>query len=628
MEQRNGRSSARARREPDMATSADLDGLLTQLLETARTVAAADGATLLTRRPDRRLGPSGASGDAAVAFQRAQAELGEGPGVVAAERGIPVLVADLAADPRWDRLLTAVGPGGARAAASVPVRLGGTVAGSLSVLAARPREWAPTEVSALQSLAELAGRLLQTAERLEEIQAEVGQLHRALDSRVLIEQAKGVLLARDSIDQGEAFERLRRQARNGGRRIGEVAAEVVASARNEQSRGRAHAVGMAALRRLLELEQAAAGFAAARTPAEVARAVVDHGIRSLGAQAGVLALVTADGRALELVTSSGYSPEVETPWRRVPLESHAPLVEAAREGANSWLPTATAFRARYPDVALMDSYQARAAIALVIDGRPAGALGFSFARPRTFAGVDRRYIHALASRCAQALERIQLAEEARTARSRLASAQARAITARRRAIAAQANALRAHEQANFLAEVSAVLAGTARVEAVIEQMAWLAVPRLGDWCLVWLQAPDGTVRHQTVAYGDPADAGAPHQAAEHPLLAQPPGTRHSLLVERVDQERPEDLPDGEELLRQLKALDVGSAMRVPLASMTAILGTIVFAAHRPGRYSGADLALAENLARRTALAVERAERNRRLAAITAGPRFRRPHGAG
>jgi GAF domain-containing protein len=154
------------------------------------------------------------------------------------------------------------------------------------------------------------------------------------------------------------------------------------------------------------------------------------------------------------------------------------------------------------------------------------------------------------------------------------------------------------------------------------------VPRLGDWCLVWLQAPDGTVRHQTVAYGDPADAGAPHQAAEHPLLAQPPGTRHSLLVERVDQERPEDLPDGEELLRRLKALDVGSAMRVPLASMTAILGTIVFAAHRPGRYSGADLALAENLARRTALAVERAERNRRLAAITAGPRFRRPHGAG
>lgn len=202
-----------------------------------------------------------------------------------------MLVADLAADPRWDRLVRAAGPAGARAVASVPVRLGGRVAGSLSALAACPREWAPTEVSALESLAELAGSLIETAERLEATQAEVGQLHRALDSRVLIEQAKGVLLARDGLEPGEAFERLRREARNGGRRIGEVAAGVVASAQSAQSRGRAHAAGMAALRRLLRLEQAAAGFAAARTPAEVARAVVDHGVESLGAQAGVVALV-------------------------------------------------------------------------------------------------------------------------------------------------------------------------------------------------------------------------------------------------------------------------------------------------------------------------------------------------
>jgi GAF domain-containing protein len=140
--------------------------------------------------------------------------------------------------------------------------------------------------------------------------------------------------------------------------------------------------------------------------------------------------------------------------------------------------------------------------------------------------------------------------------------------------------------------------------------------------------PDGIVRHQTAAYGDPADASAPHQVAHHPLLAQPPGARDSLLIERVDQARPEDLPHGGELLRQLKALDVGSLMRVPLASMTAILGTIVFAAHRPGRYTTADLALAENLARRTALAVERAERTRRLTAGVAAPRVRRPHRAG
>jgi GAF domain-containing protein len=172
-----------------------------------------------------------------------------------------------------------------------------------------------------------------------------------------------------------------------------------------------------------------------------------------------------------------------------------------------------------------------------------------------------------------------------------------------------------------------MLTGSAKVEAVLEQLAWLAVPRLGDWCLVQLEAPDGTVRHQTVAYGDPTDATAPHQAARA-LLLERPGPRRPLLVEHVDQARPEGLPHGDELLQQLKALDVGSLLRVPLASMTGILGTIVFAAHRPGRYTTADLVLAENLARRAALAVERAERARRLTADVAAQRVRRPHRAG
>jgi GAF domain-containing protein len=49
-------------------------------------------------------------------------------------------------------------------------------------------------------------------------------------------------------------------------------------------------------------------------------------------------------------------------------------------------------------------------------------------------------------------------------------------------------------------------------------------------------------------------------------------------------------------------------MVVPLPGRTRILGTITFASHRPGRYSRADLTLAENLARRTASAIEHADR--------------------
>jgi AmiR/NasT family two-component response regulator len=55
------------------------------------------------------------------------------------------------------------------------------------------------------------------------------QLQTALDSRVLIEQAKGVLMASEKVDAQTAFNRLRRQARNTRRPLPEVAREVIDS---------------------------------------------------------------------------------------------------------------------------------------------------------------------------------------------------------------------------------------------------------------------------------------------------------------------------------------------------------------------------------------------------------------
>jgi GAF domain-containing protein len=62
-------------------------------------------------------------------------------------------------------------------------------------------------------------------------------------------------------------------------------------------------------------------------------------------------------------------------------------------------------------------------------------------------------------------------------------------------------------------------------------------------------------------------------------------------------------------LELLTALNLGSAMVVPLAGRTRILGTITLASHQPGRYTPADLRLAQNLARRTATAIEQAGRS-------------------
>ena len=160
-----------------------------------------------------------------------------------------------------------------------------------------------------------------------------------------------------------------------------------------------------------------------------------------------------------------------------------------------------------------------------------------------------------------------------------------------------------------------MLAEATDIAAVLEQMAWLAVPRLGDWCQVRLDHPDGRPRHHTIAHSDPADTPVlarlsglgPIDLAGAPAAgAGPPG--RALLLERPTPADLGRLSRDADHLELLTALDIGSALVAPLPGRTRVLGSITFASHQPGRYTQADLTLAENLARRTANAVEHADR--------------------
>jgi hypothetical protein len=128
-----------------------------------------------------------------------------------------------------------------------------------------------------------------------------------------------VLVAREGLDPEAAFQLLRRQARSTARPMADVAGEVIAQAGRGNTAARARAAAAGSARRLAELEQVAAGFAAARTSTTVARLVVDRGLRALDAQAGLIGLNSADGQALELVAWAGYPVRVVTPGGVSPL---------------------------------------------------------------------------------------------------------------------------------------------------------------------------------------------------------------------------------------------------------------------------------------------------------------------
>ena len=174
----------------------------------------------------------------------------------------------------------------------------------------------------------------------------------------------------------------------------------------------------------------------------------------------------------------------------------------------------------------------------------------------------------------------------------------------------------------FLTEATAAFAGSIGYDATIEAIGSIAVPTFAEWCIVDVSEPDGTVRRAEVVYHE-ADAGRfaePHVKQAVMAPEQPASTvlrtGESLLLEKVPASYLESGAwDGEELAR-IRALDPRSLLIVPLRAGTRVLGTITLASTRSGsvrRYTRDDLAVAEEFARRAALAIEAAIHYRDMA---------------
>ena len=165
--------------------------------------------------------------DPAELAEVAQEQLGQGPCMAAFTQGLPVAIPDLGADARFDQIVLAMHSAGIRAALSVPVEVGGGPIGTLDLFTATPRAWDESEVAAAHAYAGVVASLLGSAVAAHASTRLANQLQVALDSRVLIEQAKGVLMAFDKVDAQTAFTRLRRMARSTSRPLLEVARKVI-----------------------------------------------------------------------------------------------------------------------------------------------------------------------------------------------------------------------------------------------------------------------------------------------------------------------------------------------------------------------------------------------------------------
>ncbi|MDT0530816.1 GAF and ANTAR domain-containing protein [Micromonospora sp. DSM 115977] len=156
-----------------------------------------------------------------------QLQTDQGPCVDCFRTGRPVSVVDLSTAGRWPRFTAAAAEVGFAAVHALPMRLRSEVIGTLNLFDIHPGALDDGRLRLGQALADVAtiGLLQQRAIHRRDILAE--QLQTALHSRVLIEQAKGVLAERLGVDVGEAFSLLRDSARSRNRSLSDLARAVV-----------------------------------------------------------------------------------------------------------------------------------------------------------------------------------------------------------------------------------------------------------------------------------------------------------------------------------------------------------------------------------------------------------------
>ena len=207
----------------------DIIDLLDQLVGHSVKLLAADAAGILLTDLREQLRPVAVSSEDAETMELLQLQSDEGPGLEAYRTATQVRIPDLAqAADRWPKFVAAVARSGAFASVhAIPLRLRGEAIGALNLFHREVGALPDADLALGQALADVAtiGILQERAIRRGEVLNE--QLQTALHSRVVIEQAKGVVAQHLGVGMDAAFDRLRRYSRGNNLRLAQVARQLV-----------------------------------------------------------------------------------------------------------------------------------------------------------------------------------------------------------------------------------------------------------------------------------------------------------------------------------------------------------------------------------------------------------------
>jgi GAF domain-containing protein len=206
----------------------DIVDLLHTLIDACIDLLDADAGGLLLSDADGALQLMASSVEDVALVEIVQLSAEAGPCWECFRSGRPVSVADIEHDDgAWPDFRAVALRRGYRSMHATPMRLRGQVIGTMNLFSTEPGGLPPQDVALAQSLTDVATIAILQNRGARHLQALSSQLQGALESRIVVEQAKGLIAHSLNVDMDEAFGLLRRHARSTSQNLQVVAAAVI-----------------------------------------------------------------------------------------------------------------------------------------------------------------------------------------------------------------------------------------------------------------------------------------------------------------------------------------------------------------------------------------------------------------
>jgi GAF domain-containing protein len=204
-----------------------VDEAMHRIVQTTHAIFSVDGAGLMLADGEHHLRNAAVSDARVRHLEELQIRHQEGPCITAFDDKVLVGAEDLTSDPRWPSFSPAAVERGVRAVLASPIPYNQDAVGVVAVLSEERHPWSAEAELALLAFTDLAALLIASMMMGEQQTVLATQLQSALNSRAIIEQAKGVLIGQQGLSAHAAYEQIRAQARAERRKIAVVSAELV-----------------------------------------------------------------------------------------------------------------------------------------------------------------------------------------------------------------------------------------------------------------------------------------------------------------------------------------------------------------------------------------------------------------